>query len=213
MCLAFLHRQLQKTVGGNLKTTITAAALVCGSLAANAETLLVEYQGTVSSVDQGLEADAPGHAVGDSITGSLLIDLTLAPPDAVAGDPSIGRYGSPGIDFILGPRPPNAPGTGDLLLVYDDWAGSPDGLAPYDGFLVRDQSIGVDGNFNLVLGMQRPNLLGQLFADDSLAQSFDLQPDPGTNFWGFIERGFGELWSVVNFTLDRFSVKPGACRI
>jgi hypothetical protein len=194
-----------------LRTQIIAV-LLCSSLAANAQTLLVEYQGTVSSVDHAELGEPPPYAVGDSISGRLVIDASLAPPDNSIGDPRLGRYssGSAGTDFVLGPTRVAGPGSGDLVQVHDDW-GSAD-TAPYDGFLVRDQSIGTDGEFNVVLGMQRPNLLGQLLFDDGLAQSFAVEREPGTTLWGYIERGFGEFWRVVNFTLDRFSVKPGVCR-
>jgi hypothetical protein len=195
----------------NMRTSI-AAALLCAPFAASAEKLLVEYQGTVSSVDRALDAVAPAQAIGELISGTLIIETTLAPPDEASDDPRIGRYGSSAVDFILGPRPPDAPGSGDLLVVYDGWV-SPDGIGPSDGILIRDQAIGTDGAFNLVLGLQRPNLLSQLFASDDLVQSFDVVPEPGTSLWGYIERGFGELWSIVNFTLDRFSVTPGTCRL
>jgi hypothetical protein len=64
----------------------------------------------------------------------------------------------------------------------------------------------------VLLGLQRPNLLGQLFSDDGLVQSFDARPEPGVTLWGYIERGFGEFWRLVNFTVNRFSVTPGVCR-
>jgi hypothetical protein len=187
------------------------AALLCAPLAVNAQTLRVEYQGTVSSVERMELAEAPPYAVGDAISGTLIIDATLAPPDSSAGDPHFGRYssGSAGTDFVLGPTRVEGRGTGDLVQVHDDWSSPTD--APYDGFFVRDQSIGTEGAFNIVLGMQRPTLLGQLFSDDGLVQSFDVESDAGTTLWGFIERGFGEFWRLVSFTLDRFSVTPGVC--
>jgi hypothetical protein len=188
------------------------AALVCAPFAANAEKLLVEYQGTVSSVDRAHLAEAPLYAVGDSIGGTLIIDATLAPSDELAGDPRIGRYGGSGIDFILGTRPPDAPGTGDLLLVYNDWSSSSVDMGPHDGVLIRDQSIGTEGSFDLVLGMRRPNLLGQLFSGDALVQSFAVEEEPEVDLWGYVESGFGEFWRTVRFTLDRFSVTPGSCR-
>jgi hypothetical protein len=187
------------------------AALLCAPLAASAQTLLVEYQGTVSSIERSPLAEAPPYAVGDSVSGRLIIDAALAPRDTAA-DPLLGRYssGGAGIDFILGPTRSAGPGSGDLVLVYDDWSSAD--AAPHDGILIRDQSIGTDGEFNLVLGLQRPNVLGQLFFDDGLAQSFVAEPEAGVSLWGFIERGFGELWRAVSFTLERFSVTPGVCR-
>jgi hypothetical protein len=194
-----------------MKRTIIAA-LLSVSFAADAQNLLVEYQGTVSSVDRASLAEAPPYSVGDSITGSFIIDTTLASADRLAAEPRIGRYNAriPGVDFILGPREPGAPGSADLLLVYDNWVFM-DG-APHDGLFIRDRSVGTEGGFNLVLGLQRPNLLGQLFANDGITQSFAVQREPGTDLWGYIERGFGEFWRIANFTLDRFAVTPGVCR-
>jgi hypothetical protein len=189
-------------------------ALLCAPCALNAQQLLVEYQGTVSSVDRAELAEALPYAVGDSISGRLIIDTRLVPPDNEADDPRIGRYssGSAGLDFILGPTRPAGPGTGDLLLVYDDWDSSSTGAATQDGIFIRDQSIGTDGEFSVALGMQRPNLLGQLFFNDGPTQSFAVERESGMDLWGYIERGFGELWRAVHFTLDRFSVTPGVCR-
>jgi hypothetical protein len=211
MCLASPSRNHRQ--GGSLKITI-ATALLCTPFLADAQTLLVEYQGTVSSVDRAPLAEAVPYSVGDSISGTLIIDAALAPLDKLPGDPRIGRYsgGTPGVDFILGPTRPAGPGTGDLLLVYDNWASPSGSAAPQDGILIRDQSIGTEGEFNVVLGMLRPNLLGQLFFDDGPVQTFAVEREPGTSLWGYIERGFGELWRAVNFTLDRFSIRPGVCR-
>ena len=191
-------------------TIITA--LVCVPFAANAEKLLVEYQGTVSSVERAYFAEAPLYSVGDSIGGTLVIDSTLAPSDELAGDPRIGRYGSSAVDFILGVRPPDAPGSGDLMVVYDDWTHTSVDMGAHDGVVIRDQSIGSEGHFDLVLGMRRPNLLGQLFSEDGLVQSFDVEDEPGVDLWGYVESGFGEFWRTVRVTLDRFSVTPGSCR-
>jgi hypothetical protein len=43
-------------------------------------------------------------------------------------------------------------------------------------------------------------------------QSFVAESEPGTTLWGHIERGFGEFWRIVNFTVDRLSVTPRVCR-
>jgi len=191
------------------------ALLLCVPCGAQSQQLFVEYQGTVSSIDRGSLAETPPYSIGDAIRGTLIIDTALAPPDELGGDARIGRYygGSPGIDFILGPSHTTgrARSSGDLLLVRNDWQASA-GAAREDGLIIRDRSIGTDGNYDLLLGLQRPNLLGQLFGNDSLAQSFDVESEPGTSLWGYIEQGFGEFWQAVHFTLDRFSVTPGVCR-
>jgi hypothetical protein len=191
------------------------AALVCLPLTVHAEQLLVEYAGTVSSIERGSSmAEQPPYSVGDSITGTLLIDTVLAPRDTASDDPHVGRYyrSSPGLDFILGPAQAPGRGSADRVLVHDDWDPLSTGAPREDGMIIKDSSIGEDGEFNLLLGLSRPNSLGQIFSNDSLAQTLAVERAPGTNLWGHIERGFGEFWRIVNFTLDRLSVKPGACR-
>ncbi len=190
------------------------AALVCMPLTAHAETLLVEYEGTISSIDRAPLADAPPYSIGDPISGRLVVDLSLAPADRIAKDSTVGRYygGSPGLDFILGPAQQPGRGPADFAVVYDDWQPPSTGAPREDGMIINDSSIGTDGDFNLLLGLSRPNPLGQLFSSDSLRQSFVVESKPGTTLWGYIEQGFGEFWRVVNFTLGRLSVTPGVCR-
>jgi hypothetical protein len=199
-----------------LKTSIIAT-LVCMPFAASAQKLLVEYEGTVSSIERGSSlAEMPPYSIGDPIKGSLLIDATLAPRDTLADDPQAGRYydESSGVDFVLGPAQSPGRAPADFVIVYDNWEPPSTGASPEDGFIVNDSSFGTDGDFNVLLGLQRPNLQGQLFSDDSLLQSFDVRPEPGMTLWGYVEAGFGEFWRIVNFTMDRFSVTvaPGVCR-
>ena len=181
----------------------------------NAEEFVVEYAGVVSSIDRASSlAEPPPYAVGDPITGSLIIDTAFIPTDSVGDDPTVGRYHgeSPGLDFILGAPHPRGNAPADLLVVYNDWRPTSTGTRREDGIVINDSSVGVDGMFNLVLGFRRPNSLGQVFADDSLVQPFVIESEPGTTLWGYIEQGFGELWSVVDFTIDRLSVTPRVCR-
>jgi len=190
------------------------AALVCLPCSVQAQQLVVEYEGTVSSIDRASLAEAPRYSIGDVITGTLIIDTALAPSDVLPDDPQIGRYygGSPGTDFILGPAQAPARGPADFVLVYDNWEPPSTGAPREDGIIINDSSIGMDGDFNLLLGLQRPNPFGQLFSADSLAQSFSVEASAGTNMWGYIEQGFGEFWQIVDFTLNRFSVTPRVCR-
>jgi hypothetical protein len=206
----------KEIAGGKLKTSIIAT-LVCVPFAASAQKLLVEYEGTVSSIERGSSlAETPPYSIGDQITGSLLVDMTLAPRDVFADDPQIGRYygDSSGIDFILGPAQSGGRAPDDFVVVYDNWEPPSTGASTADGIIINDSSFGTDGDFNVLLGLQRPNVLGQLFSDDGLMQSFDVGPEDGTTLWGYIERGFGEFWRIVNFAVERFSVTaaPGVCR-
>jgi hypothetical protein len=202
--------------GGDIVGKSIVAALFCLPFTANAEKLVVEYTGTVSSIERGSSlAETPPYSIGDAIAGSLIIDIALAPLDLVSDDRRVGRYSGDGtaLDFILGAQHPSGlRAAGDFVVVYDDWEWPSTGGPLEDGIVINDSSFGTDGDFNMLLGMQRPNLFGQLFSDDSLSQSFVIEREAGTNLWGFIERGFGELWNIVNFTLDRLSVRPGVCR-
>jgi hypothetical protein len=214
--LASRELRSNETAGGKLKTSIIAT-LICVPFAASAQKLLVEYEGTVSSIDRGSSlAEIPPYAIGDPIGGSLLVDMALAPRDIQSDDPQIGRYSdeTPGVDFILGPAQSAGRAPADFVLVYNDWEPPSTGASREDGIIINDSSFGMDGDFNVLLGLQRPNPLGQLFADDGLMQSFDVEPEAGMTLWGYIERGFGEFWRIVNFTVDRFSVTvtPGVCR-
>ena len=195
--------------------SIAAAALFCMPFAANAGKLVVDYAGVVSSVERASSlAEAPPYSVGDPITGRLVIDAGLAPADRLASDPTVGRYygGSPSLDFILGTPHPSGNASSDLFVVYNDWEPPSTGAPREDGIIINDSSGSVDGEFNLLLGFRRPNPLGQVLTDDSLSQSFVVEQEPGTNLWGYIERGFGEFRNVVDFTLDRLSVRPLVCR-
>ena len=195
--------------------SIATAALLCMPFAANAGKLVVDYAGVVSSVERASSlAETPPYSVGDPITGRLIIDTELAPADRLASDPSVGRYygGSPSLDFILGAPHPSGNASSDLFVVYNDWEPPSTGAPREDGIIINDSSGSVDGEFNLLLGFRRPNPLGQVLADDSLLQSFVVEQEPGTNLWGYIERGFGEFRNVVDFTLERLSVGPLVCR-
>ena len=192
--------------------SLVATALFLVPLMANAEELVVEYTGVVSSIDRASSlASWPTYSVGDPITGSLIIDTALIPNDGVANDSTIGRYhAESALDFIFGAPHPRGNAPADLLVVYNDWEPSA-GKPREDGIVINDSSGGVDGKFNLVLGFRRPNSSGQVFTDDSLSQSFVVESEPGTTVWGYIEQGFGELWNVVDFTIDRLSVTPRVC--
>ena len=189
------------------------AALLCIPFVANAEVLFVQYEGTVSSIDRASQAEAPPFSIGDPIRGTLRIQPSRAPADALPQDPHNGRYyGGVGFDFITGPRPPLVGGEhADSVIVYNDWEPPSNGAPREDGIIMNDSWFSADDQFNLLLGLQRFNS-GQLFSTDALEQSFDIKSVPGRPMWGYIERGLGEFRRVVNFTLSRFSITPGSCR-
>ena len=189
------------------------AVLLCLPFAASAQELLVEYEGTVSSIDRAPLAESPPFSIGDPIRGTLRIATGRAPTDDLLGDPQIGQYfGGGGYDFIRGPRHPAGGQAGDAVIVYNDWEPPSTGVPREDGMIINDGWLAPNDQFNLLLGLQRPLTLGQLFDDDGLEQSFDVRSEPGMTLWGYIERGLGEFRRVVNFTLSRLSVTPRVCR-
>jgi hypothetical protein len=189
------------------------AALLCIPFVGNAQELIVQYEGKVSSIDRASLADAPPFSIGDPIKGTLRIQPRRAPTDALPEDSQIGRYfGGVGFDFITGPRPLAGGEPADAVIVYNDWEPPSTGAPREDGIIINDSWLAPDDDFNLLLGLQRPVTRGQLFSTDALEQSFDIESAPGTTMWGYIERGLGEFRRVVNFTLSRFSVTPGSCR-
>ena len=69
--------------------SILAAALLGVPLAANAGKIVVEYTGTVSSIDRAALAEAPPYSAGDPIMRTPIIDT--APADKPPSDSPIGR--------------------------------------------------------------------------------------------------------------------------
>lgn len=51
--------------------------------------MFVDYLGTVCTVE-----NAPGYHVGDKVSGRLIVDLPLAPPDLEPADARLGQYGA-----------------------------------------------------------------------------------------------------------------------
>ncbi len=188
------------------------AALLCIPLAANAQDLFVQYEGTVSSIERASPlAEAPAFSIGDPIKGTLKIQPGRAPMDGASDDPHIGQYfGGFGFDFIMGPPHPAGGEPHDSVTLYNDWEPPSPGAPRQDGVIMNDSWFGPGDQFNLLLGLQGAST--QLFSSEALEQSFDVESEPGLIIWGYIERGLGEFRRVVNFTLSRFSVTPGSCR-
>ncbi len=199
--------------GGSAMIRLLVAALLCTPLAAHTQQLVVQYEGTVSSIDRASLAESPPFSIGDSVRGTLRIQPGRAPTDALPDDPQIGRYdGGVGFNFITGTRPPTGGKPADAVIVYNDWDPPSTGAAQEDGITIIDTWLAPNDQLNVLLGLQRPVTGGQLFSTDALEQSFDVEAEPGTKLWGYIERGLCEFRRVVNFTLSRLSVTPGACR-
>ena len=82
-----------------------ALALCCIPFVADAQHLLVEYEGTVSSIERATSlAETPPYSIGDPIRGSLIVDTRLAPRDrlpVVGADPAEDLPRQPADEVLL----------------------------------------------------------------------------------------------------------------
>jgi hypothetical protein len=176
----------------------------------------VEYEGTISSITGTI----PQYSVGDHISGSLRIDLRLAPPD---DEPStlIGRYAispSDGVSrFVTGYAPAHE-FSADMVALQNPLDGR-------DAFTVEDSQFGLSP-LSHGRSLRSEDTLsltarGSNFLDDvELVQSLDLR---GADVGGGLisrtreiyERGEAVLGSLVEglaeLRLQRFTVRPGRC--
>ena len=200
-----------------MKIGVAAVALiVCWpASAALIDFLRVRYEGTVSSVSDAL----PEYSVGDRLSGTLLVDLRRAPPDAEA-DPGRGVYVNfPSVGdsrFVTGYAPSRG-FSADSVLVTN---------GPTDRFIVEDSQFGLaalaDGRaryFEDSIWVSTQQNLD--FLDDvDIVQSFNLRgSDVGLGRLSrtreLYEDGKAVLGSLlqgtVEFVMQRFSVRPGRC--
>lgn len=204
-----------------MKALMTAMGLaLCWPASAGLinDILRIDYEGTVSSVD-GTQLD---QAVGDHIAGTLIVDLGRTPRDAVAS-PWRSHYFTfpPDGDsrFVTGYAPVDRI-TYDEVFVSNAEFGSSDEFTVVDSEFGRVPPTGNSWKYfedSLWLSArQATNFLD----DDGIVQSFDLSgadvgrgmlsktrehydgttPVPGTFIGGLVE-----------FVLQKFTVRPGRC--
>jgi hypothetical protein len=198
---------------------LIVALLLSIPFVARAELIFVEYEGTISRVDNPhcfcpLEFD-----VGDAIGGVLTIDSGRAPPDLFDDDPrnsqhtSVVDYGGfpvrSGIDYIAGG---GVPGffANDVVRVADDLEIDAGGvLARRDIFMVMNSSIGEFDRSRIVLEVASPDL--DLVSGDGIAQSFTAD-DPDDLGGSLVLGLIGRTYRAFTFALSRITVTPGRCR-
>jgi hypothetical protein len=171
---------------------------------AHAGVLTVSYEGTVYSADAGA-----GHEIGDTISGTLLIDTLLMGPDLALLDPNASLYGAadsniPSIDFVSG-FATGVP-SHDSISVRNDFQ-HPGGL--FDTYQIVDASaFGTPSFQHLVLHATLP---ADSFDDDDGVKIFEAISQGLGDLGGTLSRGWDATRRQVDFHLSRLSVKPGRC--
>jgi hypothetical protein len=180
-------------------------ALCVLPLSAHAGVLTVSYKGTVHWADPG----AP-YSIGDTVSGTLLIDTLLMGPDLDLQDPNAGVYGSdpahlPTTNFVTGFA--NSLPANDSIYVRND-------LLQLNG-LTDTYQISDNGAFGTP-SFEQVNLYAVLpagtFHDDRGDQTFEAVSRTLGDLVGTIAWGWEETRRQVDFYMSSMSVKPGRCR-
>jgi hypothetical protein len=180
-------------------------ALCVLPLGAHAEVLTVSYQGTVYHADAG----AP-YAIGDTVSGTLLVDTLLMGRDLDILDPNTGVYGAvpayvPTANFVTGFA--NSLPAGDSIYVRNDFL-QLNGLT--DTYQIIDNGAFGTSSFEHV------SLYGTLpagtFDDDRGDQTFTAISRALGDLVGTIAWGWEQTRRQVDFYLSSLSVRPGRCR-
>jgi hypothetical protein len=179
-------------------------ALCVLPLSALGQSLTVRYEGTVYWADDG----AP-YEIGDSVSGTLLIDRLLLGPDLYPLDPDRGAYGAdlpslPTANFVTG-FATGVPAN-DSLYIGDDFQHL-NGVS--DTYQILDQSgFGTSSFMHLVLAGYLPSTT---FADDDVSQTFEAVSQALGDLVGTLAWGWEASRRQVDFYLSRLSVKADRC--
>jgi hypothetical protein len=172
-----------------------------------ANSLVIDYKGTIFDV-----SEAPEYAVGDSIAGRLLVDLSI-PFDYDPGSSNSRTYSSSNPDFVKGFWIGGGDGFDELFIGNELARTGDDKLV--DIFGVEDLWVSRNGSLD---GARRFNLNATLydFLDGvGLDQSFEVTSadvdEPHEGLSGRIMFSSLGPFPFVDFVLDRLSVKPGRC--
>ena len=160
----------------------------------------IDYEGVVDTTQ------VPKYRIGDTIKGSLFIDMLLAPPDLFPDNPESGSYsrflelGQP--DWVTGHNPRGAGNAYDRVLTRNQDGG-------YDSYTVGDlRNLGKPSFRSLEL------LVGGLefMSSDRIDQALSVTDEdrPGV-FHGYLEWGWDKTRRWVGFALKSFEVTPGRC--
>jgi hypothetical protein len=204
------------------KILLAATSAAMFPAGAHAVLLYVEYEGTVSAVEENPCLCSLGYQVGDPVKGFLKIDADLAPSDQTEPNNSplagfyglyggIGQLGQTSPDFITG-YTPRTPGlaVSDWLEVLDD-----EGFGPFDAYRLEDaEGYGTSRHVSLLLYAR--DLPADYISGDSIVQSFDAVPSrDGSVLTATLNGGFFDgtrrLFDGVTVALSRLTVTPGHC--
>jgi hypothetical protein len=185
-----------------------AVALVLPVVGLRAEPIVVDYDGTITEV-----VDAPdGYAVGDHISGRLLIDPSVGFTD-IDPTPNQAQYRSSSPAFVSGFFP--SFGTpADEVDVGDEVVGIAGIDGPIDSFGVQDWRVPDSGSFDAGSVITVGARLRGLLDSTRLEQSFEVTAADANESVEDLSGGinFRTLGpSFVRFVLNRLTVKPGHC--
>ena len=158
----------------------------------------VDYEGFVTQV-----INEPSYTLGSPISGRLIVDLATAGDDCCPGDPNATAFGNAN-DFITGFLLPSEDfPPGDII----GWHNASRGVAE-DFFNVVDGQ-GID-EFNL----RRLTITasGYNLFNDGAPHGFEATDDDAVSFFGELStRIKGELAGLMQFSIERLSVRPQKC--
>jgi hypothetical protein len=178
---------------------LIAISLLIVPFCAHGQVVRVDYEGVVDSTQ------VPKYRIGDTIKGSLLIDMLLAPPDLFPANPESGSYSrflelrQP--DWVRGHNPRGAGNAYDRILTRNQPGD--------DSYTVGDlRDLGKPSFRSLEL------LVGGLefMSSDAIDQALSVTDEdrPGV-FHGYLEWGWDKTRRLVGFALKSFKVTPGRC--
>ena len=178
---------------------LIAISLLIAPFCAQAQVVRVDYEGVVDSTQ------VSKYRIGDTVKGSLLIDLLLAPADLFSDNPEFGSYSR----FL-------APGQPDWVRGYN-----PRGAGnAHDRIFTRNQPG--DDSFSIgdLRNLGKPSFRAleisvgglEFMSSDALDQSLSVTDEdrPGV-FHGELNWGWDKTRRWVGFALKSFKVTPGRC--
>ena len=183
-------------------------ATYAGPIPSPSTSIVVEYAGTISAVSEPPPGSA--YAVGDRISGRLVVDRTLAGGEIGLNEATY-RASSPA--FVSGFWPSSGDPF-DRVSIGNEVIR--EGVSrPIDIFGVDDWLVGEGGSQDS--GRQfsvSATLFGFLHNNKLLDQNFEVTSadvdEPGESLRGGINFRL-DMPSFVHFAVDRLSVKPGRC--
>ena len=172
-----------------------------------ANSLVIEYQGTISAV-----SDAPEYGVGDRISGRLLVDLTV-PWHASAGSGNSRTYGSGDPDFVRGFWIPGGDGF-DRVSISDERVRAGDDK-PVDIFSIEDLWVARNGSLDAARRFELNATLYDFLDGVSLVQGFEVTSadvdEPNERLSGRVMFSSLGPFPFADFFLDRLKATPGRC--